>query len=66
VNGYKAPTTPPTYVNGIKINEINAKAMNAILSSLSGSEFVKFMHCEYAKDIWDKMKSINEGDEKVK
>jgi hypothetical protein len=66
VNGYKAPTTPPTDANGRKLHESNSKAMNSILSGLLGSEFVKFMHCESAKDIWDKLKNIYEGDEKVK
>ena len=40
--------------------------MNAILSGLTESVFVKVMHCETTKEIWDKLKSIYEGDEKVK
>ena len=40
--------------------------MNAILSGLVESVFVKVMHCESAKEIWDKLKNIYEGDEKVK
>jgi len=66
VNGCKALTTRPTNDNGRNLNESNSKAMNSILSCLSGSEFVKFMPCEFGKDIWwDKLKNIYEGDDKV-
>lgn len=65
VNGYTTPTTPPTEENGKRIYEINAKVMNVILSSLSGSKCVKVMHCDSAKDIWDKLHNIYEGDDKV-
>jgi hypothetical protein len=44
----------------------NAKAMNYILSGLAETEFVKFMHLEYAKEMWDKLISSYEGNEKVK
>ena len=44
----------------------NGKAMNAILSGLVESEFVKVMHCTSAKEMWDKLISSHEGDEKVK
>ena len=66
VNGYNTPTSPPTDNNGRKLHEQNAKAMNGILSGLVESVFVKVMHCESAKEIWDKLKNIYEGDEKVK
>ena len=42
----------------------NAKAMNAILSGLSEAEFVKVMHFESAKEMWDKLISSYEGNEK--
>ena len=29
-------------------------------------EFTKFMQCTLSKEIWDKLKSTYEGDEKVK
>jgi hypothetical protein len=45
--------------------KFNAKAMNAILSGLAEEEFVKFMHLEIAKDMWDKLISSYEGNEKV-
>jgi hypothetical protein len=44
----------------------NAKAMNAILSGLVEEEFVKVMHLEIAKEMWDKLISSYEGNEKVK
>ena len=40
--------------------------MYAILGGLAGSEFVKVMHCESTKELWDKLKNIYEGDAKVK
>jgi hypothetical protein len=45
---------------------LNAKAMNVILSGLVEEEFVKVMHLESAKDMWDKLISSYEGNEKVK
>jgi hypothetical protein len=44
----------------------NAKAMNAILSGLAEEEFVKVMHLETAKEMWDKLIINYEGNEKVK
>ena len=40
--------------------------MNAILSGLSEVEFVKVMHFESAKEMWDKLIGSCEGNEKVK
>jgi hypothetical protein len=40
--------------------------MYAILGGLAGSKFVKVMHCASAKEIWDKLKNVYEGDTKVK
>ena len=44
----------------------NAKEMNEILRGLAESEFVKVMHLQSAKDMWDKLISSYEGNEKVK
>jgi hypothetical protein len=44
----------------------NANSMNAILSGLSEAEFVKVMQLESSKEMWDKLISNYEGDEKVK
>jgi hypothetical protein len=44
----------------------NSKGMNAILNGLIEVEFVKVMHLETAKAMWDKLISNYEGNEKVK
>ena len=44
----------------------NAKAMNAILNGLCEAEFIKVMHKDSAKEIWDTLENIHEGDKKVK
>ena len=46
--------------------EGNAKALNAILSGLKPSIFNQVMQCTSAKQAWDKLKSIYEGESKVK
>jgi hypothetical protein len=63
---YKALTTPPTNKDGKKLCENNSKAMNSILSGMVSSVYVKVMHCDSAKDIWDKLQNVYEGDEKFK
>ena len=63
VNGYNVPTTPLIDNARRKIHEGNSKEMNAILSGLVESAFVKVMHSESAKEIWDKIKNIYDGDE---
>jgi hypothetical protein len=44
----------------------NAKAMNSILNGLYEAEFVKFMHRDSSKFMWDKLISSYEGNEKMK
>jgi hypothetical protein len=44
----------------------NAKAVNVILSGLAEVEFIKVMHLGTAKEMWDKLISNYEGNEKVK
>ena len=68
VNTYDIPGNPPTDAPSPerKHYEDNSKAMNAILSGLTEIVFLKVMHCETAKEIWDKLKNIYEGDDKVK
>jgi hypothetical protein len=58
VNGYIAPTIPPTDATGKNPSEHNAKAMNVILIGLSKSKFVKVMHCKLEKDIWNRIQNI--------
>ena len=66
VNRYNVPATPPIDNAGKKLYEDNSKAMSAVLSGLNEIVFVKVMHCETVKEIWDKLKIIYEGDDKVK
>jgi hypothetical protein len=51
VDGYTTPTTPPTDIYGKKLSEKNSKAKGTILRSSVDSVFVKFMHCDSAKDL---------------
>jgi hypothetical protein len=44
----------------------NTKAMNSISSGLAEEEFVKVMHLGTTKEMWDKLISSYEGNEKVK
>jgi len=56
----------PTYPTKRRKFVQNSKAMCVILGGLTGTDFVKVMHYKLAKEIWDKLKKIYEGDEKVK
>ena len=44
----------------------NEKAMNALLHGLCESKLINVMHSEAAKDIWDTLESIHEGNKRVK
>ena len=66
LNRYDARVNPPTDAQGKKVYEGNSKAMNAILSGLTKTVFVKVMHCDTTKEVWDKLNNIYEGDDKVK
>jgi hypothetical protein len=44
----------------------NANGMNAILNGLAEAEFVKVMHLQTTKEMWDKLINNYEGNEKVK
>jgi hypothetical protein len=44
----------------------NTKGMNAIMNGLAEAEFVKVMHLQTTKEMWDKLISNYEGNEKVK
>ena len=64
VDGYMALTVPPTNEKVVKLNENNSKATNALLNGLCDTVFTKVAHCKYAKEIWDKLRNIYEGDKK--
>jgi hypothetical protein len=44
----------------------NDKGMNVVLNGLVEAKFVKVMHLETAKAMWDKLINYYEGNEKVK
>ena len=64
--GNTFPSAIPTDTVGRKQYEINAKAIEALLGSLSGLEFVKVMQLNTTEEIWDKIIQSYEGDSQVK
>ena len=66
LNRYDACVNPPTNAQERTSYEGKSKAMNVILSGLTETVFVKVMHCDTAKEAWDKLKNIYEADDKVK
>jgi hypothetical protein len=63
--GYTKPVVLASKDDKLEFS-FNAKGMNAILNGLGDAEFVKVMHLETAKAMWDKLISSYEGNEKVK
>jgi hypothetical protein len=66
VDGYTVPVVPPTNDKAVKLDQNNSKATNALLNGLGETVFTKVAHCKSAKEIWDKLRNIYEGDSKVK
>jgi hypothetical protein len=66
VNGYVIPNNSQTDPNEKKLMSCNSKSINVILAALAPTISSKVMGCSTAKDVWDKLKSIYEGDPKVK
>jgi hypothetical protein len=66
VDGYTVPTVPPTNEKAVKLSQNNSKATNALMNGLGEMVFTKVAHCKSAKDIWDKLQNIYEGDSKFK
>jgi hypothetical protein len=66
VDGYTTPAVPPTNDKAVKLSENNSKARIALLNGLSDTVFTKVAHCKSAKEIWDNLRNIYEGDSKVK
>jgi hypothetical protein len=66
VDGYTTLIVPPTNEKEVKLSESNSKATNSLLNGLSDTVFTKVSHCKSAKEIWDKLQNIYEGDTKVK
>jgi hypothetical protein len=63
--GYTKPVVLASKDDKFKFR-FNYKGMNAILNGLAEAEFVKVMHLETAKAMWDKLVSSYEENEKVK
>ena len=55
----------PTDIVELGEYEGNSKALNTILSGLTNSVFTKVMQCTSAKQAWDKLNIIYEGESKV-
>eukprot|EP00253_Pinus_taeda_P024139 PITA_24139 len=66
LNGYNAPPTLPTDQDERKSYIANAKALNSITSGIIDSEFTKVLNCDSAKEVWDKLVSLYDGDSKIK
>ena len=66
VDGYIAPKVLPTNDKAMKLGQNNSKATNALLNGLGELVFTNVSHCKSAKEIWDKLRNIYEGDSKVK
>ena len=65
-NGYNPSKTPPTNPDEKKACNFNYKARHNILNALSPTIQTKVRCCTIAKKVWEKLKKIYEGDEKVK
>jgi hypothetical protein len=66
VDGYTTLAVPPTNDKAVKLGQNNSKEKNALLNGLGEMVFTKVAHCKSAKEIWDKLQNIYEGDSKVK
>lgn len=65
--GYTPPTKGVAWTDADKrAFETDARASNAILSALNEVEFSKVKNCKTAKEMWNKLENIYEGDSKVK
>jgi hypothetical protein len=65
VTGYTKPVVLASKDDKLEFS-FNAKGMNSILNGLVEAKFVKVMHLDTAKAMWDKLISSYEGNEKVK
>ena len=44
-----------------KLIQMDAQAKDEIGGHLSWAQYLRYRHCETAKDLWDILKKINEG-----
>ena len=66
VNGYVIANNAPTDPMEKNFMSCNSKDRHVILGALAPTIASKVMGCNTAKEVWDKLKSIYEGDPKVK
>ena len=66
IKEYKIDGQAPIDSMELSQYEGNSKSLNAILSGLTNSIFTKVMRCKTAKQAWDKLKIIYEGESKGK
>jgi hypothetical protein len=66
VNGYVIPNNAPTDPNEKKLMSCNSKSRHVVLVALAPTIAIKVMGCGTAKEVWDKLKNMYEGDPKVK
>lgn len=65
-NGYTTPSTLSIDAIAKKLFENDSKAKNEIMCGLVDNELVKVMGCKSTNKIWYILKSIHEGDDKIK
>ena len=63
---YIIRSTLPTYPNDKITYELDKKARYPLLCGLTEDVFVKVVYYKSANDIWIKLETIYQGDEKVK
>jgi hypothetical protein len=66
VNDYKYLGSTPMHTTKIRLSNNNSRDRNVILCGLTKSIYTKVMHYASTKEMWDKLKNIYEGDDKVK
>jgi hypothetical protein len=66
VNGHVIPNNAPTDPNEKKLMSCNSKSRHVIIGALAPTISRKLMGSSTSKEVWDKLKSIYEGDPKVK
>ena len=64
-NGYKVPKTVPTDAGELVQYNNNSRDRNHLLSAINEFVFNKVMNCPYGKEMWDKIQTTYEGDNKV-
>ena len=63
---YVVPSIVPTDANDKLTYELDKKVIYALLCGLTKDVFAKVVYCKLANDIWVKLETIYQGDEKVK